>query len=159
MERELRENVVTRFKTAILELWPNATVEVFGSFRTELYLPKSDVDLIIFGVEDQSRFFMLRDKLLADGIIEPHLIEIVRARVPIIKCMDLKSKFSLDISFGKQTLTNIQLAELIIEYKRRYPSLPKLVAILKQFMQQHKLNKPYTGNLTFKLLLAIIVNC
>lgn len=38
-EHELRLRVVEKIKNAILELWPEAKVEVFGSFRTGLYLP------------------------------------------------------------------------------------------------------------------------
>lgn len=38
-EHELRLKVVQKIKNAIHELWPQAKVEVFGSFRTGLYLP------------------------------------------------------------------------------------------------------------------------
>lgn len=32
-----------------MALWPQARVEVFGSFRTGLYLPTSDIDLVVIG--------------------------------------------------------------------------------------------------------------
>lgn len=32
-----------------MSLWPQARVEVFGSFRTGLYLPTSDIDLVVIG--------------------------------------------------------------------------------------------------------------
>lgn len=38
-EHELRLKVVHKIENAIHELWPQAKVEVFGSFRTGLYLP------------------------------------------------------------------------------------------------------------------------
>lgn len=43
IEHATRMDVVTRIETAVLNLWPNSRVEVFGSFRTGLYLPTSDI--------------------------------------------------------------------------------------------------------------------
>lgn len=42
-EHATRVEVVERIETAVLTLWPNSRVEVFGSFRTGLYLPTSDI--------------------------------------------------------------------------------------------------------------------
>jgi hypothetical protein len=42
-EHAIRMEVVARIETAVLSLWPSARVEVFGSFRTGLYLPTSDI--------------------------------------------------------------------------------------------------------------------
>jgi Nucleotidyltransferase domain len=42
-EHAIRMEVVQRIETAVLSLWPSARVEVFGSFRTGLYLPTSDI--------------------------------------------------------------------------------------------------------------------
>lgn len=38
-EHELRVKVINNVKKIILSLWPAAQVEVFGSFKTSLYLP------------------------------------------------------------------------------------------------------------------------
>lgn len=38
-EHELRLKVITDVKSIINGLWPAAQVEVFGSFKTSLYLP------------------------------------------------------------------------------------------------------------------------
>lgn len=46
-EHVLRINVVSRIENAVMTLWPNAIVEVFGSFRTGLYLPTSDIGLCL----------------------------------------------------------------------------------------------------------------
>lgn len=42
-EHALRIQVVSKIESVVLSLWPNARVEVFGSFRTGLYLPTSDI--------------------------------------------------------------------------------------------------------------------
>lgn len=43
IEHTSRLDVVSRIENAVLRLWPTAHVEVFGSFRTGLYLPTSDI--------------------------------------------------------------------------------------------------------------------
>lgn len=43
IEHGLRENVVSRIEQVVKSMWPAARVEVFGSFRTKLYLPTSDI--------------------------------------------------------------------------------------------------------------------
>lgn len=38
-EHSMRKAVVKNIEAVILEMWPSARVDVFGSFRTGLYLP------------------------------------------------------------------------------------------------------------------------
>jgi DNA polymerase sigma len=38
-EHKLRLRVIKRIKQVIYDLWPDSKVEIFGSFRTGLYLP------------------------------------------------------------------------------------------------------------------------
>lgn len=38
-EHNMRKRVVERIEQVIVDLWPQARVEIFGSFRTGLYLP------------------------------------------------------------------------------------------------------------------------
>lgn len=47
-EHALRLQVVSKIESVVLSLWPNACVEVFGSFRTGLYLPTSDIGKFFF---------------------------------------------------------------------------------------------------------------
>lgn len=48
-EHRVRGDVVRRIERIILSLWPEAQVHVFGSYRTGLYLPTSDIDLVVIG--------------------------------------------------------------------------------------------------------------
>lgn len=48
-EHKVRAEVVSRIEEIILSKWPEAQVEVFGSYRTGLYLPTSDIDLVVIG--------------------------------------------------------------------------------------------------------------
>ena len=48
-EIKMRSEVIARVRRIILNRWPSARVEVFGSFSSQLYLPTSDIDLVVFG--------------------------------------------------------------------------------------------------------------
>ncbi|MCJ8728354.1 hypothetical protein PDJAM_G00003570, partial [Pangasius djambal] len=48
-EEAMRRDVVNRIESVIKNLWPAANVQIFGSFSTGLYLPTSDIDLVVFG--------------------------------------------------------------------------------------------------------------
>jgi non-canonical poly(A) RNA polymerase PAPD5/7 len=47
-EHAVRYLVIQRVEAAVQSLWPNALVQVFGSYETHLYLPSSDVDVVVF---------------------------------------------------------------------------------------------------------------
>lgn len=50
IEHKVRAHAVRRITEAVRRLWPHARVEVFGSYRTGLYLPTSDIDLVVIGI-------------------------------------------------------------------------------------------------------------
>lgn len=53
--------------------------------------------------------------------------------------------------------SGVQSAELIKEYKRKYPVLSKLVLVLKQFLLQRDLNEVFTGGISsYSLILMCI---
>lgn len=165
-EHALRVQVVSRIEDVVLSMWPNAKVEVFGSFRTGLYLPTSDIDLVVIGRWEKLPLRSLESELLARGIAEPMSVRVLdKASVPIIKLTDNESQVKVDISFNMQS--GVNSAELIKEYKRKYPVLSKLVLVLKQFLLQRDLNEVFTGKyclvdyghaIRFRLLAICIVS-
>lgn len=143
-EHALRVRVVSRIERVVLSMWPDAHVEVFGSFRTGLYLPTSDIDLVVIGLWDKLPLRTLETELLATGIAEPLSVRVLdKASVPIIKLTDRESQVKVDISFNMES--GVRSAELIKDYKRKYPVLSKLVLVLKQFLLQRDLNEVFTG--------------
>ncbi|KAJ6650119.1 Non-canonical poly(A) RNA polymerase protein Trf4-1 [Pseudolycoriella hygida] len=155
-EHALRVQVVSRIEQVVLSLWSNARVEVFGSFRTGLYLPTSDIDLVVLGNWEKLPLRTLENELVAHGIAEPLSVRVLdKASVPIIKLTDRESQVKVDISFNMQS--GVQSAELIKDYKRKYPVLSKLVLVLKQFLLQRDLNEVFTGGISsYSLILMCI---
>ncbi|KAJ9587332.1 hypothetical protein L9F63_019159 [Diploptera punctata] len=155
-EHELRFNVVRRIEKVVLSLWPQAKVEIFGSFRTGLYLPTSDIDLVVIGNWETLPLRTLEQSLLEHDIAEPNSLKVLdKATVPIVKLTDKTSDVKVDISFNMSN--GVKSAELIKEFKRRFPVLSKLVLVLKQFLLQRDLNEVFTGGISsYSLILMTI---
>lgn len=156
-EHLVRSTVVSRIRVAIASLWPAARVEVFGSFRTGLYLPTSDVDLVVIGHWDKPPLWTLERELLARDIAERGSIKVLeKATVPIVKMTDKYSDVKVDISFNMSS--GVKSAELIKQFKDRYPALARLVLVLKQFLLQRDLNEVFTGGISSYSLILMVVS-
>jgi len=154
-EHYTRLGVVYRVRKAILKRYPACRVDIFGSFRTGLYLPTSDIDLVICGKWEQLPFGDLSEALT--GLAQPgSLLVLERAAVPIIKLADDATGIRVDISFNMAN--GLRAAELIKHFKKRYPALPKLIYVLKQFLYQRDLNEVYSGGLSSYALILMVVS-
>ncbi|KAL0129801.1 hypothetical protein PUN28_001806 [Cardiocondyla obscurior] len=155
-EHLLRLKVVKRIENVIFDLWPNSKVEVFGSFRTGLYLPTSDIDLVVIGMWSNLPLRTLERALLDQNIAEPSSIKVLdKASVPIVKLIDKESEIKVDISFNMNN--GVKSADLINSFKSQYPVLEKLVMVLKQFLLQRDLNEVFTGGISsYSLILMTI---
>lgn len=41
------QTFMNRIKNSIMEIIPDCSVEIFGSFATKLYLPDGDIDMVV----------------------------------------------------------------------------------------------------------------
>ncbi|CAL8243311.1 unnamed protein product [Lota lota] len=155
-EEKMRLEVVDRIKEVIHDLWPNAEVQVFGSFSTGLYLPTSDIDLVVFGKWETLPLWTLEDALRKRNVADENSIKVLdKATVPIIKLTDSFTEVKVDISFNVRS--GVKAAQLIKEYKEKYPVLPYLVLVLKQFVLQRDLNEVFTGGIgSYSLFLMAV---
>ncbi|CAG0878625.1 unnamed protein product [Darwinula stevensoni] len=146
MERAMREWVVLRIKKTISCLWPEAHAEVFGSMKTGLMLPTSDIDIVVFGKWPTHPLHTMERALREHGIARPHSIKVLdTASVPIIKMIDSETDIKVDISFNKTN--GVKFASFIGDFIVRYPVLPKLLIVLKEFMSERDLNEVFTGGI------------
>lgn len=86
------EKSITNVRKCVRQLWGTARVETFGSYSTGMWLPSSDVDLVVLGVTQnnvdtkeslphlQRLAAMLKKEKWVESI---HLVE--TAKVPVIK--------------------------------------------------------------------------
>ncbi|XP_058485764.1 terminal nucleotidyltransferase 4B [Solea solea] len=155
-EEKMRLEVVDRIKGVIYDLWPSAEVQVFGSFSTGLYLPTSDIDLVVFGKWEMLPLWTLEEALRKRNIADENSIKVLdKATVPIIKLTDSFTEVKVDISFNVKS--GVKAARLIKEFKEKYPVLPYLVLVLKQFLLQRDLNEVFTGGIgSYSLFLMAV---
>ena len=59
--------------------------------------------------------------------------------MPIIKLADNLTGIRVDISFNMAN--GLRAVELIKHFKKRFPALPKLIYVLKQYLYQRDLNE------------------
>ncbi|XP_033149935.1 non-canonical poly(A) RNA polymerase protein Trf4-1 [Drosophila busckii] len=156
VEHGVRNDLVKRCASVVNALWPEAVVEIFGSFRTGLFLPSADIDLVVLGRWDRLPLRTLEAELVSCGIAESSSIRVLdMAAVPIIKFTDRLSKIKVDLSFN--IANGVQSAELIKMFKRDFPGLGNLVLVLKQFLLQRGLNEVFTGGISsYSLILMCI---
>ncbi|XP_036952711.1 terminal nucleotidyltransferase 4B [Acanthopagrus latus] len=155
-EEKMRLEVVDRIKGVIHDLWPSAEVQVFGSFSTGLYLPTSDIDLVVFGKWETLPLWTLEEALRKRNVADENSIKVLdKATVPIIKLTDSFTEVKVDISFNVKS--GVRAAWLIKEFKEKYPVLPYLVLVLKQFLLQRDLNEVFTGGIgSYSLFLMAV---
>ncbi|XP_022886672.1 non-canonical poly(A) RNA polymerase PAPD5-like isoform X2 [Olea europaea var. sylvestris] len=156
-EQTSRNAAIESVSDVIKYIWGNAKVEVFGSFKTGLYLPSSDVDVVILGSEIRSPQLGLQalSRALSQKGIAKKIQVIARARVPIVKFVEKKSGVSFDISFDIQS--GPKSAEFITDAISKWPPLRPLCLILKVFLQQRELNEVYTGGIGSYALLVMLI--
>uniref|UniRef100_A0A670KAD4 Terminal nucleotidyltransferase 4A n=1 Tax=Podarcis muralis TaxID=64176 RepID=A0A670KAD4_PODMU len=156
-EEVMRREVVKRIKMVIKDLWPTADVQIFGSFSTGLYLPTSDIDLVVFGKWESPPLQLLEQALRKHNVAEPYSIKVLdKATVPIIKLTDQETEVKVDISFNMET--GVKAAQLIQDYMKKYSLLPYLILVLKQFLLQRDLNEVFTGGISSYSLILMAVS-
>ncbi|KAM8825965.1 terminal nucleotidyltransferase 4A-like [Synchiropus picturatus] len=155
-EEAMRRDVVNRIESVIKDLWPTAQVEIFGSFSTGLYLPTSDIDLVVFGKWEHPPLQELEQALKRHNMSGPYPIKVLdKATVPIIKLTDHETEVKVDISFNVETA--VKAAQFIKSYLKKYPVLPPLIFVLKQFLLQRNLNEVFTGGIgSYSLILMAL---
>uniref|UniRef100_A0A672TGQ5 Terminal nucleotidyltransferase 4B n=1 Tax=Strigops habroptila TaxID=2489341 RepID=A0A672TGQ5_STRHB len=119
-EERMRMEVVNRIENVIKELWPNADVQIFGSFKTGLYLPTSDIDLVVFGKWETLPLWTLEEALRKHNVADENSVKVLdKATVPIIKLTDCFTEVKVDISFNVQN--GVKAAQLIKDFIKLHP--------------------------------------
>ncbi|KAK7335181.1 hypothetical protein VNO80_26957 [Phaseolus coccineus] len=156
-EKAVRDMAIESVFGVIKHIWPHCQVEVFGSFRTGLYLPTSDIDVVILksGLPNPQIGLNAISKALSQRNMAKRIQVIGKARVPIIKFVEKISGLAFDISFDIDN--GPKAAEYIQEAVLKWPPLRPLCLILKVFLQQRELNEVYSGGIGSYALLAMLM--
>lgn len=123
-EHKMRLFCLHRITTAVHSIWPDAAVQCFGSFETKLYLPTSDMDIVVFPKTSSTSVQLLNKlgrKLRKSDIVFKDSLRVIKARVPIVKFVENVTQFSIDISFNIEQ--GLKSAEVMNTYLKQYEAL------------------------------------
>lgn len=147
-EIHTRNMVINTLKTQINNFWPQTEAHVFGSCATDLYLPGSDIDMVVVSdtgdYEERSRLYQL-SSFLRNRKLAKNIEVIAKAKVPIIKFVDPGTNIHIDVSFERTN--GLVAAKKIRNWLASTPGLRELVLIVKQFLRSRKLNYVHVGGL------------
>ncbi|KAL8638908.1 MAG: hypothetical protein Q9228_003980 [Teloschistes exilis] len=156
-EQIIREDLLQRLQTAVQNALPDCQIYCFGSFAANMYLPNADMDLVVISstfrtsgrrIACQNRSEMLRfaDHLTRIGLADPRFIEIIHAaKVPLVKFIDSMTAIRVDVSFENET--GMVANDTFNLWKQRFPAMPILTTLIKQFLMMRGLNEVVNGGL------------
>lgn len=166
-EEAVRHNLVRNLAAHAKRWQKTANVKAFGSFMSGLYLPTADMDLVICSdqflkggypvLSNKGSLYKLRAYLTKNDIPHGNDVElIIGAKVPLVKYIDEATGLRVDISF--ENLTGIDAIDTFMEWKKQYPAMPTLVAIIKHFLCMRGLNEPVNGGIGGFSVICMVVN-
>lgn len=130
-------------------LWPEACVVVYGSLRTKLLLPLSDVDITLVNVpltSPEEALPLLAKVIDAEKFTSGSYPQvIVKTKVPLIKFQHAGSLVDVDISLA--ALDGKDNTEIVLYMLDRYPEASSLILLIKYFLHQRDMDEPYRGGL------------
>lgn len=162
--RKSRENIIQKIRSIVEEVHQIESIEIFGSYKTNLDLPWSDIDFVVFSQLFESSLCLneLNDQFVdekekSDWITKIDYIS--SASVPIIKLetMDWGNEIKVDVTFGDNTHKGSQWVELVKKYLSFYPILGHIVMIIKQLLKVKNLNDPYSGGISSYAITLMVV--
>jgi len=154
--------ITASLKAVVNKRWPTATVELYGSRSTGLYLSTSDMDVVLMGVPCTPKdvgeaLTRLRDDLVSQPWVTSHTL-VLGARIPVLKLQSLGGvPVDITISASPQH-TGLQARDLLLSYLADSPQLAPLVVVFKTFLRDIGLNDPYTGGLSSYCLVVLLYN-
>ncbi|KAG0332704.1 hypothetical protein BG004_001134 [Podila humilis] len=145
-EHKVREYVHQRVQETIAKIWSDAQVIVFGSFNTRLYLPSSDMDIVLlrkhaFSLHDLDR---VAQYLRRDGVAK-NITVLKHTRVPLVKFTETISDLPVDISFGISN--GIESANIAKSLMEKTPALRPLTLVVKHFLLTRDMNEVFRGGI------------
>jgi len=153
-EIAMRQRMIDRLTEVVKEMWPMAQVECFGSSRTGLNLPTSDIDIVILGQWKAAPLQTLARKLREMPIVAEE-VTVIRAKVPIVTYTDAETKLHVDISFNR--VDSVSVAMDVKANLERVPPLKALIFVLKRFLAMRGLNEVFSGGLSsYALYLTVL---
>lgn len=170
--RQHIDAAIAHIAEGVHKIWPHASIKCFGSYSTGLWLPSSDVDVVVMGLSN-SEDRDVPTRFVPDGVKEleqlarqlrpqkswVQRVDVVRgAKVPVAKVIlrrgsvkdgDNSTLLRVDISIENiQTSHGMEASKLVRQYVSDLPRLKPLLMVIRQFLREKALNSAFTGGLS-----------
>lgn len=143
-ENKIRNHIISKIEKIIKQ--NNLKMKIFGSNGTEMYLPSSDIDIMVSTNENNNdELDNLALQLANNKIINSNYLNITNTKIPIIRCFDCSLGLRIDISNGNNKGYKHLLYIREILNKHSYIKIYAL--ILKKFIKQRNLHNVRKGGL------------
>ncbi|KAG9061288.1 hypothetical protein KI688_007626 [Linnemannia hyalina] len=134
-ERAIRMYVFKAVEELITGLWSKAKVYAFGSFNTQLYLPGSDIDIVMMMKTEKSESEVLR--ALAERIGSTrfgiNVEALLETKVPIVKFQERRTGIHVDISLNQKD--GFKTGNVVQQFLKQMPVLQPMTMLIKQFLK------------------------
>ncbi|KAL8702088.1 MAG: hypothetical protein Q9224_000172 [Gallowayella concinna] len=156
-EQVIREDLLQRLQKVVAHQLPGCNVHCFGSFAAAMYLPNADMDLVVISQtfkttgrravgQSADEMYMLANYLQTIGLASSGSVEVIpKAKVPLIKFVDLMTGIRVDVSFENET--GLIANDTFNAWKQQFPAMPILTTIIKQLLMMRGLNEVVNGGL------------
>lgn len=159
-ERSAREDLVQRFRLFIQSHFNTGmAVTPFGSYITGLYLPSSDIDIVLTlprrGLAAKAQLEAILVAVKASGF-SSQTEDILKATVPLIRIKDKLTSIDIDLTASdghalRSTAAVQKWLQEETELKRA------LIFVVKRFLATRRCGSTYTGGINSYLLVWLVV--
>lgn len=165
-EIRVRSELVERLRAKVRRTWPDVDILAFGSFKSGLFLPTADMDLV-FCSQTYRRggpaqylapriLHRFRGWLNSNRIPLEDVEVVSKAKVPLVKYVDRETGIKVDISF--ENMSGVEAIDTFTRWKQEFPAMPILATLVKQFLAMRGLNEPVNGGLGGFSVIALVVS-
>ncbi|XP_055352465.1 terminal nucleotidyltransferase 4A-like isoform X2 [Paramacrobiotus metropolitanus] len=160
-EATRRQTVIQRITQIITAEFPGVKVDYFGSTLTGLFLHSSDIDLVaVVNILVDPAAWLRGCYLALQRHSEVRCTEqLTSAKVPVVKFVDVSTGIKVDLSciplYGyNQGVAKSQWIKSTIS---RYPLLPKLVIVVKEYLRRRNLHEIYHRGINSYMAKSLIL--
>lgn len=166
-EKALRGALLDELDALVRRRFSNSRINCFGSFMSGLYLPTGDMDIVMCSnsflnnrppvFNKKGHLYKFGHFLAQNGLAgRDHLEHITKAKVPLVKYIDLKTGLKVDVSF--ENTNGVVANKTFADWSKQFPEMSILVTLIKQFLAMRGLNEPVNGGIGGFSVICLVVS-
>ena len=160
-EVRMRKDLVQRFTKLITSFKMDVSVRPVGSYVTGLYLPTSDIDMVITSLRrtrinstDYLSLYKLINKIRNSGFAS-QVEDVLRASVPLIRITDKITGIQIDLTAADTHA--VKATEAVQKWLQHSSPAKPLLFVVKMFLSIRRCGTTYTGGINSYALFWMVV--